>query len=86
MRNAPDIRRYGLLERLAGGETLIADGAMGTFLPAQELEPGAPPEEWNVAHPQRIADMPLAYIDAGSQIVLTNTFGGSRIRLKRKVS
>jgi 5-methyltetrahydrofolate--homocysteine methyltransferase len=78
-----DIRKKGLLERLAGGETLIADGAMGTFLMAQGLEPGAPPEEWNVAHPQRIADVHRAYIDAGSRIVLTNTFGGSRIKLKR---
>jgi len=79
----PDIRRTGLLQRLADGEILIADGAMGTFLMAQGLEPGAPPEAWNVAHPQRIADVHRAYIDAGSQIILTNTFGGSRIRLKR---
>jgi 5-methyltetrahydrofolate--homocysteine methyltransferase len=80
---AADIRRKGLLERLADGETLIADGAMGTFLMAQGLEPGAPPEEWNVAHPQRIAEVHRAYIDAGSRIILTNTFGGTRIRLKR---
>ncbi|MGB7537942.1 MAG: hypothetical protein WBM17_05350 [Anaerolineales bacterium] len=52
MRNAPDIRRNGLLERLAGGQTLIADGAMGTFLLAQRLEPDTPPEEWNDGHPR----------------------------------
>jgi 5-methyltetrahydrofolate--homocysteine methyltransferase len=78
-----DIRRKGLLERLADGETLIADGAMGTFLMAQGLELGAPPEEWNVTHPQRISDVHRAYIDAGSRIILTNTFGGTRLRLKR---
>jgi len=81
--NHPDIREKGLIARLADGETILADGAMGTFLMAQGLEPGAPPEVWNVEHPQRIADVHRAYIDAGSRIILTNTFGGSRIRLKR---
>ncbi|MBN2086378.1 MAG: homocysteine S-methyltransferase family protein [Anaerolineales bacterium] len=81
--DTPDIREKGLLERLAGGETFLADGAMGTLLMAQGLEPGAPPEEWNVAYPQRIADVHRAYIAAGSRIILSNTFGGSRIKLKR---
>jgi 5-methyltetrahydrofolate--homocysteine methyltransferase len=78
-----NIREKGLLERLAEGGTLIADGAMGTLLMAKGLEPGSPPEAWNTAHPQRIADVHRAYIEAGSQIVLTNTFGGSRIKLAK---
>jgi 5-methyltetrahydrofolate--homocysteine methyltransferase len=78
-----DIRSNGLIRRLALGETLLADGAMGTFLIAQGLELGSPPEVWNIEHPQRIADVHRAYIAAGSRIVLTNTFGGSRIRLNR---
>jgi 5-methyltetrahydrofolate--homocysteine methyltransferase len=78
-----DIRTKGLLQRLAEGETLLADGAMGTLLMAKGLAPGMPPEEWNVSHPQRILDVHRAYIDAGSQIILTNTFGGSRVRLGR---
>ncbi len=78
-----DIRKKGLPQRLADGETLLADGAMGTLLMAKGLEPGSPPEAWNVAHPQRIADVHRAYIAAGSQIILTNTFGGSRIKLAR---
>jgi 5-methyltetrahydrofolate--homocysteine methyltransferase len=78
-----DIRAKSLTDRLAEGETLIADGAMGTLLMAKGLEPGAPPETWNASHPQRIADVHRAYIDAGSQIVLTNTFGGSRIKLAK---
>jgi methionine synthase I (cobalamin-dependent) len=82
-RDHPDIREKELPERLADGETILADGAMGTFLMAQGLEPGTPPEVWNVEQPQRIADVHRAYIDAGSRIILTNTFGGSRIRLKR---
>jgi 5-methyltetrahydrofolate--homocysteine methyltransferase len=80
---ATDIRSRGLLRRLAEGETLLADGAMGTFLIAQGLELGSSPEVWNVERPQRIADVHCAYIDAGSRIILTNTFGGSRIRLNR---
>lgn len=78
-----NIRKKGLLQRLADGETLIADGAMGTLLMAKGLEPGTPPEVWNVAHPQRVAEVHQAYINAGSQIVLTNTFGGSRIKLAK---
>ncbi|MBN1438585.1 MAG: homocysteine S-methyltransferase family protein [Anaerolineales bacterium] len=78
-----DIRARGLLERLAGGETLLADGAMGTLLMARGLEPGSPPEAWNTAHPRRIAEVHRAYVDAGSQIILTNTFGGSRIKLAK---
>jgi len=78
-----DIRERSPVERLAAGETLIADGAMGTLLIAKGLEPGASPEEWNAVHPQQVADVHRAYIAAGSQIVLTNTFGGSRIRLAR---
>jgi 5-methyltetrahydrofolate--homocysteine methyltransferase len=78
-----DIRHKGLLARLADGETLVADGAMGTLLMAKGLEPGSTPEEWNVVHPNWVADVHRAYIAAGSQIVLTNTFGGSRIKLAR---
>lgn len=78
------IRDKGVIERLTAGETLITDGAMGTLLMAKGLEPGSPPEEWNAVHPQWVADVHRAYVAAGSQIVLTNTFGGSRIRLARE--
>jgi 5-methyltetrahydrofolate--homocysteine methyltransferase len=78
-----DIRGQSLLQRLAGGEVLIADGAMGTVLMAEGLEAGASPEQWNADRPQRIADVHRAYVAAGSKIILTNTFGGSRIKLAR---
>jgi methionine synthase I (cobalamin-dependent) len=80
---APGLRRRPLARRLAEGEILVADGAMGTLLMAQGLESGASPEAWNVEHPDRIIAVHRAYAQAGSQIVLTNTFGGSRIRLAR---
>lgn len=71
-----------LEELLAENSYLLLDGAMGTMLFGMGLESGAPPEEWNVNHPDRIQKVHRAYIEAGSQVILTNTFGGSAYRLK----
>lgn len=60
---------------------VVTDGAMGTVLFAAGLEQGDPPELWNLKYPDRVADVHQAYLQAGSQIVLTNTFGGTRLRL-----
>lgn len=54
---------------------------MGTMLFSSGLEHGGAPELWNVEHPERVAAVHQAYLDAGSRILLTNTFGGSRYRL-----
>ncbi len=70
-----------LTDLLAQSPVLLADGAMGTMLFAAGLESGAPPEWWNVEHPDRVRAVQRAYLQAGSQIILTNTFGGSRYRL-----
>lgn len=67
---------------LASNRYLLADGAMGTMLMAAGLEQGDPPEEWNVLHPDRVRAVHRGYIKAGSQIILTNSFGGSRFRLE----
>ena len=67
---------------LARGGPIIADGAMGTMLFANGLQFGDPPEVWNLAHPDVIRRIQRGYVEAGSQIVLTNTFGGNRARLK----
>ena len=77
-RNLPESK---LIQRLAGDETLIADGAAGTMLMAAGLAPGTPPELWNVENPGEIRALHHAYVEAGSQIILTNTFGGNRIKL-----
>ena len=61
--------------------TLIADGAMGTMLFEAGLEFGDPPELWNVEQPESVNAIQSAYIQAGAQLLLTNTFGGSRFRL-----
>ena len=71
-----------LSEFLAAKPCLIADGAMGTSLFDLGLESGGSPELWNVEHPDRIASVHQGYVAAGADIILTNTFGGSRYRLK----
>lgn len=63
--------------------TLLGDGAMGTQLQAAGLEPGGCGEAWNVTHPERVLEIQRRYVDAGSDCLITNTFGGSRIMLAR---
>lgn len=67
-----------LLERQ---EPILADGAMGTMLFEAGLQFGDPPEVWNMAHPDRVRAVHRGYLEAGSKIILTNTFGGNRFRL-----
>ncbi len=71
-----------LQEFLTINQHLILDGAMGTMLFAMGLEQGGAPELWNVAHPERIQEVHRRYIEDGSQVILTNSFGGTRYRLK----
>jgi 5-methyltetrahydrofolate--homocysteine methyltransferase len=63
--------------------TLLGDGAMGTQLMLAGLEQGACGEAWNLTHPERVLAIQRRYADAGSDCILTNTFGGSRIMLNR---
>ena len=60
---------------------LVADGGMGTSLFELGLKPGGTPEVWNVERPDLIATVHQGFVDAGSDIILTNTFGGTRARL-----
>lgn len=71
-----------LQQLLKTHDYLIADGGLGTMLMAAGLEQGDPPEMWNVEHPDRIRAVHRGYIEAGSQIILTNSFGGTSFRLK----
>jgi 5-methyltetrahydrofolate--homocysteine methyltransferase len=66
---------------LAADIPIIADGAMGTMLFGLGLDQGASPETWNVQYPARVRSLHQDYINAGSQVILTNTFGGNPIRL-----
>jgi len=62
---------------------LLGDGAMGTQLQLAGLESGGCGEAWNLDHPERILKIQRAYVEAGSDILLTSTFGASRIMLNR---
>ncbi len=68
---------------MADGPVTLADGAMGTMLFAAGLQFGDPPEMWNLALPQGsiVRQIHRGYLEAGSRIILTNTFGGNRLRL-----
>lgn len=70
-----------LQDWLSSGKPILLDGAMGTMLMAAGLESGDPPEEWNVRYPEKVQEIHRAYLQAGSQIFLTNSFGGSSFRL-----
>ena len=72
-----------LMERLRSGELLISDGATGTFLQQHGLEPGGCPEEFNASHPEVVREMARQYFAAGSDMVLTNSFGGSVFMQKK---
>jgi 5-methyltetrahydrofolate--homocysteine methyltransferase len=72
-----------LVQRLDAGEIIVADGATGTMLISAGLPQDIAPEQWNIDRPEEIIKLHKSYITAGSQIILTNTFGGSRLRLDR---
>ena len=71
-----------MLEKLlAEGRPLLADGATGTNLFEVGLQSGDNPEAWNAIHPDRIQALHQRFVDAGADIILTNSFGGNRRRL-----
>lgn len=71
-----------LLEEIKKGKTLVSDGAWGTFLFQRGLQQGECPELWNVTHREDVFAIAKSYIDAGADMVLTNSFGGSPVRLE----
>ncbi len=77
--DSPAAMRWRAL--LDTGTPILADGAMGTMLFSNGLEFGDPPEVWNLTHPDVIRRVHRGYLEAGSSILLTNTFGGNRFRL-----
>jgi 5-methyltetrahydrofolate--homocysteine methyltransferase len=71
------------LDRLKAGQVLVSDGATGTNLQARGLALGVPAEVWVIESPEEILGLHRAFIDAGSDIILTCTFGGSSVRLEQ---
>lgn len=64
-------------------KVLVSDGAMGTQLMAAGLESGACGEAWNLTHPDRVLAIQKRYVDAGSDCIITNTFGGNGLMMRR---
>jgi 5-methyltetrahydrofolate--homocysteine methyltransferase len=74
-------RGWEVVDRVRGGQTLVFDGGYGTMLFAAGLLNGACPELWNDTHAEVVAGIHRGYFEAGSDIVETNTFGGTRLKL-----
>ena len=71
------------IERLIAGGPVVTDGAWGTQLQQRGLAVGACPDAWNLAQPEKVEEVARAYVEAGSQVILTNTFGANRFLLAR---
>ena len=71
-----------MLKELLKRDYVILDGAMGTNLFMKGLTSGECPESWNIDNPKKISEIHESFVDAGSDIIVTNTFGGNQFRLK----
>jgi 5-methyltetrahydrofolate--homocysteine methyltransferase len=72
-----------LLHEVARQRRLVGDGAMGTQLMLAGLEQGSCGEAWNLTHPERVLAIQRRYAEAGADCIITNTFGASRLMLRR---
>ncbi len=72
---------HPLINELLASGPVLTDGAWGTQLQARGLAVGEFPDLWNLTHPERVTEVARAYVQAGSRVILTNTFGANRIRL-----
>ena len=71
-----------VLETLSSGKVLVSDGAWGTFLHQKGLSASECPESWNLTRPEDVYEIALSYVEAGTDIILTNSFGGSLYKLE----
>jgi methionine synthase I (cobalamin-dependent) len=74
---------HELIEQLIASGPVVTDGAWGTQLYLRGLGPGECPDGWNLTHPDLVEEVARAYVAAGSRVILTNTFGGTRFSLAR---
>lgn len=70
------------MQRVREGRYLVSDGAWGTFLQARGLKPGECPEKWSIDQPDLVEDIARRYLEAGADLVETNSFGGNRFKLE----
>ncbi|MBN1673311.1 MAG: homocysteine S-methyltransferase family protein [Kiritimatiellae bacterium] len=71
-----------ITEQVKSGKVLVSDGAWGTFLQQKGLKPGECPEAWCLSHRQDVLDIAASYVAAGADMILTNSFGGTRFKLE----
>jgi 5-methyltetrahydrofolate--homocysteine methyltransferase len=71
-----------ICEDISRQKVLISDGAWGSFLVQKGLQAGQAPEGWNLDQPDSIRDVARIYVEAGADIIMTNSFGGSRFKLE----
>lgn len=71
-----------IIQEINKGRVLVSDGAWGTFLQKKGLQPGECPEEWNLSRRNDVLDIAQSYIEAGADMIETNSFGGNYFKLK----
>ena len=72
-----------IIDQIKQGKVLVSDGAWGTFLQQKGLKTGECPEEWNLTHPDEVFDIAKSYIEAGADMIETNSFGGTRFKVEK---
>ncbi len=72
-----------IIDEIKKGKVLVSDGAWGTFLQQKGMQPGECPESWNLTHPDDVFDIAKSYIDAGADMIETNSFGGTRFKVEK---
>jgi 5-methyltetrahydrofolate--homocysteine methyltransferase len=72
-----------IIDQIKNGKVLVSDGAWGTFLQQKGLKLGECPEEWNLTHPDEVFDIAKSYIDAGADMIETNSFGGTIFKVEK---
>ena len=70
-----------IVAEIKKGKTLVSDGAWGTLLQQKGLQPGECPELWNIEHPEAVLDIAKSYIEAGADMIETNSFCGNAFKL-----
>jgi len=71
-----------IIQEIQKGRVLVSDGAWGTFLQKKGMQPGECPEEWNISRPDDVSAIAQSYVDAGADMIETNSFGGNYFKLK----
>ena len=76
------MNKTAITSAIKSGKILVSDGAWGTFLQQKGLQVGECPELWNLTHPDAVREIAQSYIDAGADMIETNSFGGTSFKLE----